>query len=87
MARGNESRIREVPSKGENGSLGSPNGSASSQEVAELRAQCKELQAESSRAVELTVEITSLRNQARPYPDIQWITIEGWCDTHRASQA
>jgi len=56
MARGNESRIREVPSE--------ENGGGSSQEVAALRAQCKELQAEATRAVELTVEITSLRNQA-----------------------
>jgi hypothetical protein len=61
MARGNESRMREVPSK-ENGAPGSPM-QESTQEVAALRAQCKELKAEASKAVELTVEITSLRNQ------------------------
>lgn len=65
MLRGNESRIREVSSK-DNVTTPptSPSGGASSEEVAALQAQCKELQGEASRAVELTVEITSLRNKA-----------------------
>jgi len=46
----------------ENGVSGSSN-QGSSQEVAALREQCSQLQAEAGRAVELTVEITSLRNQ------------------------